>query len=61
MGDVLEIPMFQQYIASFYYSMTTLTTVGYGDITPHNTVEQVTAVCFMACGVVFFAFLVRCS
>ena len=61
MGDILETSTLQQYIASFYFSMTTLTTVGYGDNTPHNTVEQVTAVCFMACGVVFFAFLVSHS
>lgn len=31
---------YQQYIAAFYFAITTGTTVGYGDITPENTLEQ---------------------
>jgi len=30
----------QQYVAAFYFAITTGTTVGYGDIHPNNTLEQ---------------------
>jgi voltage-gated potassium channel len=30
-----------------YWSVTTATTVGYGDVTPHNTASRVVAVCVM--------------
>jgi len=33
---------FQQWMASFYFAVTTGTTVGYGDISATNTLEQVT-------------------
>lgn len=32
---------FSQYIFAFYWSATTMTTVGYGDITPANIYEAV--------------------
>lgn len=31
----------RQWIAALYFAMTTVTTVGYGDITAHSAVEQV--------------------
>ena len=34
-------PFQQQYIASLYWTVTTLTTTGYGDITPVNNAEYV--------------------
>mmetsp|Transcript_13572 Transcript_13572/g.21185 ORF Transcript_13572/g.21185 Transcript_13572/m.21185 type:complete len:216 (+) Transcript_13572:785-1432(+) len=44
-------------IVSWYYSMTTLTTVGYGDFYPISNTEIFMAVCFMLCGVVFFSYI----
>ena len=44
-------------IVSWYYSMTTLTTVGYGDYYPITTNEILLAVIYMLCGVVFFSFI----
>ena len=31
----------RQWIVALYFAMTTVTTVGYGDITAHSAVEQV--------------------
>lgn len=48
---------FDKIILSWYYSMTTLTTVGYGDFYPISHVEILVAVCFMLLGVVFFSYV----
>eukprot|EP01025_Chloroclados_australasicus_P005746 TRINITY_DN11800_c0_g1_i1.p1 TRINITY_DN11800_c0_g1~~TRINITY_DN11800_c0_g1_i1.p1 ORF type:complete len:657 (-),score=55.60 TRINITY_DN11800_c0_g1_i1:655-2625(-) len=44
------------YLASIYFALTTVTTVGYGDITPSNDPERVTAMIIFMCGVIFFSF-----
>lgn len=38
-GGFEEFEMWQLYISSFYFSVTTITTVGYGDISGTNTTE----------------------
>jgi len=38
--DLVESSGFSQWVAAFYFAITTGTTVGYGDIHPENTVEQ---------------------
>jgi hypothetical protein len=48
---------FDVIIISWYYSMTTLTTVGYGDYYPISNTEIFVAVCYMLCGVVFFSYI----
>ena len=47
----------QLYSASFYYTVTTITTVGYGDISGTNTLERFIAVVNMIIGVVIFSFV----
>ena len=44
-------------IISLYFALTTLSTVGYGDITPISRIERVTAVIVMMCGVAFFSYI----
>ena len=39
-----------QYIASFYFSIVTIVTVGYGDITPNNRQEQILSIFLIAIG-----------
>ncbi|KAJ8600899.1 hypothetical protein CTAYLR_007003 [Chrysophaeum taylorii] len=46
------------YVSCFYWSLTTLATVGYGDITPNTIPEKAFACCCMLVGVVWFAGLV---
>jgi hypothetical protein len=68
-GEVISEPSFfyafemdkmatsRQIVVSWYYSMTTLTTVGYGDYYPISNTEVFVAVCYMLCGVVFFSYI----
>ncbi|GMH35595.1 hypothetical protein BSKO_03463 [Bryopsis sp. KO-2023] len=37
----------EKYIYTFYFSITTMTTVGYGDFSPKNTAEVVFGTCYM--------------
>lgn len=47
-----------QYVASMYWAVTTLTTVGYGDIVPTTTIERVVSIIWMIFGLCFFSFTV---
>lgn len=55
---IVDSDFFTLYIASFYYSLTTFVSVGYGDIHPYNRLEMVYAICFMFLGILFYSFLV---
>ena len=44
------------YVTSFYFVVTTLVTVGYGDITAYNTAERIMCIFLMMLGVVSFSF-----
>ena len=46
------------YITSIYWTFTTLTTVGYGDITPYTIIEKLLALCWMVFGVGFYSFTI---
>jgi len=40
-ADLSDDSDIRQWVVALYFAMTTVTTVGYGDITAHSTVEQV--------------------
>ena len=43
------------YITAIYFTVTTITTVGYGDISGTNTIEKMMCICLMICGTFLFA------
>jgi voltage-gated potassium channel len=47
-----------QYIRSLYWTIATITTVGYGDITPGHTAEYAVALVVMITGASLYAFLI---
>ena len=44
------------YIASLYFTMTTITTVGFGDISGDTYAEQIICIALMVIGVISFSF-----
>lgn len=46
---------FERYLASIYWIVQTVITVGYGDMTPSNTLEQAISILAMFMGVIFFS------
>jgi hypothetical protein len=46
------------YIASLYWAVMTLTTIGYGDVTPHTKGEMIFSIFAMALGAATYAYLV---
>ena len=56
--DIVESSKFNVYIASLYFNLTTVLTIGYGDITPVNTTEKIYAIFFMCIGSWLYAYAV---
>jgi len=48
---------FYDFISVIYFSMTTLSTVGFGDITAKSNLEKIVAVITMFAGVGFFSYI----
>lgn len=49
---------FDRYVTSFYWGMTTMSTIGYGDITPVTTVERIYGTLAQLIGASIFAYVV---
>jgi hypothetical protein len=49
---------FQKYFAAVYYAMTTLSTVGYGDIIPANDMSRFYAILAMVLGGAFYGYII---
>ena len=55
---VLDADTMSQYVAALYWSLMTVTTIGYGDVSPQTDGERVFALCFMMLGAVLYAYIV---
>ena len=51
-------PLQQQYVTAFYWTMTTLTTTGYGDLVPITTNERIVCVFILVGGATVFSYIV---
>ena len=51
------ISLWDRYLDAMYYSVTTLTTVGYGDRVPHTANEKVCSILFELAGTVIFGII----
>lgn len=56
-GDVAEMPDNEKYLTSFYWTVTTITTVGYGDVSIITNTEKICCIFLMVFGVVSFGLL----
>ena len=50
--------VYTHYLVSFYWALTTLTTVGYGDIVPTNNVERMYVAFALLIGALVFGYVV---
>ena len=53
-----DLDLFTNYVNAVYWTVSTLTTVGYGDMTPVNTNERMYAILTMIFGYSFFGYLI---
>ena len=56
-GSGLDAPPHVQYLYSVYWALTTLTTVGYGDITPQNDLERAYSLFALLTGALIFGYM----
>ena len=54
MSDMAPV---EKYIISIYFCISTMTTVGYGDLSPNTTIEQIFGIFIMVLGVLVFTFI----
>ena len=48
---------FQKYLLALYFCSQTISTVGYGDVSPTNSIERFFYVFLMIAGVIVFTFI----
>ena len=56
--DIDDDDVNSKYIASLYWAFTTMTTVGYGDVTPQNDAERIYCTVIMVMGATIFGYIV---
>lgn len=49
---------FSAYINALYWTITTITTIGYGDITPQTDFQKIFTMCVMVTGVGFYGYII---
>ena len=57
-AGLTDDPWFVQYAAAMYFCVATITTVGYGDIVPQTTLEQLFVTLVMLFGGAFYGFII---
>ncbi len=57
-SEIEKASPIKQYILSLYWAVTTMATIGYGDITPKRNVEYISTIIIMLLGASFYAFII---
>lgn len=55
-GDIYLMKTGEKYLTSIYFTVTTITTVGYGDVSISTMTEKIFCVIIMLVGVISFSF-----
>ena len=55
---IVESPVSMQYTQAAYWALQTITTVGFGDISPKNPSERIFAIIWMIIGVAFYSYAI---
>ncbi|KAI3979443.1 hypothetical protein MKX01_001635 [Papaver californicum] len=58
LGDLQEESLGVRYVTSIYWSVTTFTTVGYGDLHPVSTKDMLVAICYMLFNLGYQSYLI---
>jgi CRP-like cAMP-binding protein len=56
-NSIRDSDLYRQYITTLYFTFTTVSTVGYGDIIPYSTSERVVVICIMIFGATIFGYI----
>jgi voltage-gated potassium channel len=54
----LDYPNHSEYIKALYFTITTVATIGYGDITPHDDIGRIFTMCIQILGVGMYAVVI---
>lgn len=57
-GDIKSLPVAEQYVAAFYWTITTMLAIGYGDIVATNSRERVYSIFTMLMGSIMFGAMI---
>jgi CRP-like cAMP-binding protein len=57
-GQVADMDTFERYVTSLYWAIVTFTTVGYGDYSPVNEIEQVWGITFMLLNMIISSWII---
>ena len=52
------LPWYEDYLNALYWAITTITTVGYGDVVPENIGQKIFAMVTMFSGLIFYGYLI---
>ena len=55
---VLDADLYTKYLAAIYWAFSTLTTVGFGDVSANSNIERIFSVVVMVMGVSWYAFII---
>jgi CRP-like cAMP-binding protein len=56
--EAVPSDIFGKYLTAVYFATFTITTIGYGDVVPHNALERTYVVFMMLVGALMFAFVI---